>query len=225
MISLPYRFVYRDEGDEPSEGALEFRLTYDGKLVSTRSKPEPGYITSKPDHKHEIRKRFHKQLKRLWGEHPGLANWSGADRDPNLNHGPTKLETITAKYGTPKFNWAPLVTPEICVNCKLDILYLRNGARGGVISTADLDNRVKTLLDALKVPKPGEILASESPDEDEDPFFVLLSDDALVTHLSVESDRLLDPTDPALGDVDSRVVIRVKLEAYTGNWHALDLGA
>ena len=78
---------------------------------------------------------------------------------------------------------------------------------------SDLDNRVKTLIDALKIPKKRELPDKAAPDlaRDEDPFYVLLEDDSLVTHLSVETDVLLDPTDPNLGDEDSRVVIAVKV--------------
>lgn len=225
MISLPYRFVYRDEGDEPSEDALEFRLTYEGKLASTRGKPEPGQIEGRAQHKHDIRRVFHKQLDRLWSTNPALRMWRGLDEEHRIPGKRPKLDAIIEAHETPTFRWAPLVTERLYMNCKLDILYLRNGTRGNLLSDADIDNRMKTLVDALKIPQAGEISPDTKPEADEDPFFVLLAKDSLVTHLSVETDVLLQPTDPKLGDIDSRIVIFVKMWPYRGTWDALDLGS
>ena len=59
----------------------------------------------------------------------------------------------------------------------------------------DLDNRLKTLLDALRAPNdPQELPAGASPQSDEDPFYCLLEDDKLIIGLSVTNDRLLRPT-------------------------------
>lgn len=192
-VTLPNRFVYRDERVTPKGDVMEFKLTYQGKLTSTRTGP----IDGKAAHKHDIRQRFHKQLKRWWGINPVLifqAKASGID------------EVVEAP-----FRWAPLVKPGRHMNCSISILYLRNGARGYVLSNADIDNRIKTLIDALKMPRPSELPTGAAPAADENPFFVLLSDDNLVTHLSVETDVLLEPTDPQLDDLDSRCVISVKL--------------
>lgn len=49
-------------------------------------------------------------------------------------------------------------------------------------------------MDALKVPSElTELPRGETPEEDENPFFCLLQDDSLITRLSVEADRLLEP--------------------------------
>ncbi len=62
------------------------------------------------------------------------------------------------------------------------------------ISAGDLDNRLKTLIDTLRRPRNDrELRGNEIPGEGENPFFCLLEDDNLVTHLSVETDTLLDP--------------------------------
>ena len=56
----------------------------------------------------------------------------------------------------------------------------------------DIDNRLKTLFDALRAPKNAtEIPKGAVPGPDEDPFFCLLEDDALITAVSVETERLL----------------------------------
>ena len=49
---------------------MQFRLTYQGTLLSETSK---GYLANaRATHKHSIRKQFHMQLKRLWHIHPYL---------------------------------------------------------------------------------------------------------------------------------------------------------
>ena len=60
-----------------------------------------------------------------------------------------------------------------------------------------MDNRLKTLLDGLRVPHgsmEGRQVAPDSPDPQ--PFFCLLGDDSLVTKVSVESEQLLRPSKP-----------------------------
>jgi hypothetical protein len=45
---------------------MEFRLTYQGPLNSTQRDPLDKQRDKNADHKHDLRKPFHKQLKRLW---------------------------------------------------------------------------------------------------------------------------------------------------------------
>jgi hypothetical protein len=57
----------------------------------------------------------------------------------------------------------------------------------------DIDNRLKTLLDALRMPSNVEAKQARIDTPDDDPIHCLLQDDALVTKVSVETDRLLRP--------------------------------
>jgi hypothetical protein len=65
---------------------------------------------------------------------------------------------------------------------------------GAIISSGgDIDNRIKTLLDSLKMPhEPTALPTATTPQPGETPFFCLLEDDSLVTSLAVETDRLLE---------------------------------
>jgi hypothetical protein len=65
LKSDPY--VDPDKGD-----AVEFRLTYEGLLFSTQKDPVKGQVDARAEHKREIRRAFHLQLKRLWEVHPYL---------------------------------------------------------------------------------------------------------------------------------------------------------
>jgi hypothetical protein len=53
------------------EDALEFRLTYQGLLLAESRRG--GVLDARATHKHDIRKVFHRQLKRLWEITPHLA--------------------------------------------------------------------------------------------------------------------------------------------------------
>ncbi|MGH7239183.1 MAG: hypothetical protein ACREHG_03845 [Candidatus Saccharimonadales bacterium] len=65
---------------------------------------------------------------------------------------------------------------------------------GSVIQAGDIDNRLKTLIDALRIPANGsELVGNEVSRADENPFFCFLEDDEQVTQLSVQTDTLLDP--------------------------------
>jgi hypothetical protein len=84
-----------------------------------------------------------------------------------------------------------LVIEELSLSCRLDILFLRSDRAGSLIKSGDIDNRLKTLFDALRMPESkAELGGYEKPIDDEDPFFVLLQDDKLITHISVETDVL-----------------------------------
>ena len=114
------------------------------------------------------------------------------------------------------YRFVPLVRQDISLLCSVSILFLRRDIPGSVISAGDIDNRLKTVIDALRRPRNAtELVGYESPEEGEDPFFCLLEDDSQVTHLEVETDTLLDP--PSDDDTDHRrvrLMITVELRPY-----------
>jgi hypothetical protein len=87
------------------------------------------------------------------------------------------------------------VSSEINLVADLTVTFLRPGPPGELVSQGgDLDNRIKTLVDALKIPEDTNTLPDgASPAADEDPLFCLLEDDSLITSLAIKSDRLLEP--------------------------------
>lgn len=87
----------------------------------------------------------------------------------------------------------PLVHKYQHLICGLDILFLRRENPGDLIlQGGNIDNRIKTLLDALRIPNDCNEIDS-APEEGEDPFFCLLQNDSLVTELNVVTDKLLTP--------------------------------
>jgi hypothetical protein len=187
---------------------MRFRLTYEGELKSTQKDAINGQTDRLAEHKHAIRKVFHSQLKHFWQTNKFLrehrkdpnskivltpadqvAVWGGED-DKKIR----LSEWVANNYMEYGYKFVPLVREEISLLCSLEILFLRRDIPGSAISAGDLDNRLKTLIDTLRRPRNNrELRGNEIPGEGEDPFFCLLEDDKLVTHLSVETDTLLDP--------------------------------
>ena len=162
---------------------MEFTLYYEGELKANGNK----------DHKHSIRTQLHPQLKNLWGQ-PPLNRESGyLESDGPLS--------VIKDIGVHKF--APLITEKFRLVAELNISLLRPEAPGSIISKGgDIDNRIKTLFDALKVPS-----ASELPKDVtsiETPFYCLTEDDNLFTGVAITTDRLLKPVRK-----DSEVVILI----------------
>ena len=210
------------DGDEQ----VEFTLTYEGSLPSTQGSPRGGQADPKALRKKAMRREFHLQLKSLWETNPYLKygypvqfDWkSSSNPKTATSHHTTLAEWLAPLYRRNSYDCVPLVREELGLLCSLNILFLRPGTPGSVVSSSgDIDNRVKTLLDSLSLPKhASELLGYDKPEADESPFFVLLEDDSLITHLSVETDQLLQPV--ASPDPNAvRLIIRVKLRPYNVN--------
>jgi hypothetical protein len=57
----------------------------------------------------------------------------------------------------------------------------------------NIDNRLKVLFDALRMPENTGELPHTPPQSGEDPFFCLLQDDKYINEVTVTTDRLLLP--------------------------------
>ena len=116
----------------------------------------------------------------------------------------------------------PLVQERIGIVCSLNILFLRHEPKGGIIQSGDLDNRIKTLFDALRIPKEKEVPDDAQPSEQPNPFFCLLSDDRLITDFRVTADRLLIPTVNPRADVHLVIEVRTFIADHgKAQWYLL----
>lgn len=120
------------------------------------------------------------------------------------------------------FNFAPLVAESVGLTAELDILLLWPASPGKIITSGgDIDNRIKTLLDALKLPsEPTALPPNTMPQPGEEPFFCLLEDDSLITRINVETDRLLEPVRTS-SEVDLTIRVRTRQQFVlwaTTNW-------
>src|SRR5438270_9514813 len=144
-----------------------------------------------PAHKHELRQSFHRQLAILWRQRPlaDATNLIGPRQDP-----PVQFSSLRSM---PPFTFVPLATEELCVVAELDISMLRPGPPGMIVTQGgDIDNRLKTLFDALSLPPHTNSLPKGAePQLEETPFFCLLEDDKLITSVGVRTDQLLERID------------------------------
>lgn len=209
-----HRHVVVSDPDYPREDTdMEFRLAYKGELKSNGS----------PKHKHEIRRVLHAQLKQLWSSQPYLkgALWAHPQHG---YHVPNKLlrDRLAEQWARLGYNFVPLVTVDLSLACGLDILFLRPSMPGELMKSGDIDGRMKTLFDALRMPDTlSELGGYTAPQSDEKPFYCLLQDDKLITHLSITTDALLDP---AAGTNDAHLIISVNLKPVNQGWHNINFG-
>lgn len=170
---------------------MQFTLYYRGELKANAG----------PQEKHRIRQRFHLQMRTLWNEAP-LRDFQTFISDPPKMGA---LNLLIKKHG---FTFAPLVSNVLNLVAELDLLMLWPQPAGAIISAGgDIDNRLKTLFDALKVPsEPSALPSGATPGSDETPFFCLLQDDRLITRVNVETDQLLEPV---TSQADVALFIRV----------------
>ena len=214
---------------------MKFRLTYEGELRPTQRDPVGSQRNPLAEHKHLIRRRFHKQLKHLWATDRFLSRYRISPDNPNIGENRTAaadsmfamwapaedenkplVDVVAARHAVLGYRFVPLVTEYFDLSCSLYILFLRHDIPGSAIQAGDIDNRIKTLIDALRVPQNQEELVQEDvcPMEGEDPFFCLLQDDNLVSGFTVETDTLLDPPHGSGDDRKVKIVVTVELRPY-----------
>src|SRR5918993_4977908 len=158
MTALPSRLIYLEGTDieRDCEAFMRFRLTYEGPLLSSN----PLAPEKRVEHKHAIRRVFHRQLKELWETNRFLRLWKLADdlaltsipsdvyqwKEPN--HLPA-AQALAKHYGHDGYGFVPLVQKDLFLGCSLRVLCLRRDGPDAVSAARDIDNRMKTLLDAL----------------------------------------------------------------------------
>lgn len=180
----------------------EFSLFYRGPLRSNGDQR----------HKHQLRLAFHSQLKTLWGQ-PPLDSWAPYCLDS------AKGSELYIGREVENRKFAPLVCEKLSLVARLDICMLRPEPPGRIVNQGgDIDNRLKTLFDSLRMPcHAQEVLAPEFYPADSDPFFTLLEDDNLITHVGVRTERLLEPcTDPSEVILLIDIVTRVTRHTFSG---------
>jgi len=168
---------------------MEMTLFYRGSLKAN------GDAT----HKHEIRKVFAPQIRR---------------RIPFL----AAHQVVHRIEGDNLLSFCAPITRMNGRTAELSITLLRPSAPGSIIQHGgDIDNRLKTLFDALRCPTIPEVPPAERAEIQRvgsqlDMFCCLMEDDALVSSLAIRTDRLLD-VDPA--EKPNEVVLVIHVRAIT----------
>jgi hypothetical protein len=202
---------------------MRFTLTYEGPLSASGNKPKPREVW-------QIRRALHPQLNEPWLVHPALKNLhitaqvpkSGAtffaeryDTDaPDASYhrgiplgGPDRIN-LCAPIQRNGSEFIPLVRSSLYLICGLRIIFLRKEDPGSLIKQGgDIDNRLKTLFDALKIPDEGDV----PEDNKREPLYTLLESDSLISDVAVETDRLLTKPDAKANEVHLLIQVAVKV--------------
>jgi hypothetical protein len=186
---------------------MHFRLWIDGPIQPRRQANLADI--------HRVRRQVHHQMRRLWEQFP-LCKHKGWIREHPEREGEI---AILERRGTRSY--VPLVTDKAALYCALDVLFLRTEPPGNLIRHGgDIDNRIKTLFDALRVPPLDQVNALGSDlESDDDPLFCLLQDDSLIAEANVTTDRLLTSDTPN----DIRAIVNVRLFGSSLTWGNMDL--
>jgi hypothetical protein len=183
---------------------MRFRLTYDGPLHASKNDP-------RTDDKNAIRRSLHGQVCALFSTHPTLVGWLSPNCDEVEKAGQVLPQFELKNANDESLRFIPLVCENLFLSCQVKILFLRKEPPGRLIgNNGDIDNRLLTLFDGLRMPQRVEELDQKPYPQ---PFMLcLLEDDRLITGVSVETDRLLVPVPDAHPD-DVRLVMDVTVLA------------
>jgi hypothetical protein len=206
---------------------VDFVLRYKG--------PVPGKKNDTVDDKQIVRMRFSPQLEQLCKR---VEFFSDALR-PDLLVGEVKQRALTfarpegeddprARYMYRRlplagFDFVPVIARHQLMYCHLDITWLRTESAGDIVTSGDIDNRLKVLLDALRMPHEEKEVGRERPTVDGQRVYCLLDDDGLVTKLSVSTHQLLEPRAPDEKDTDADLLVHVWVKRKMGTWGNLSL--
>lgn len=181
---------------------VEFSLTYQGPLPACNSARDD----AKSEYKQKIRLEFAEQLASHWNREEVLKGWKriGFDVVPLVDRKP--VTTALLRNTSPHFlvemcgyRWLPIVTRSNGLICELDIRLKRRSDPGEIFVSGDdggdLDNRLKILLDALRMPLsakecPGNMCGPGARDGRWVELITLLEDDSLISKVTIEARRL-----------------------------------
>jgi len=162
---------------------MKFTLVFQGRLPASGNKSKTKDVA-------EIRAKLSPQMETLWNTHKALEEMRGAAhvRDPA---DPLNFIPLFGALQVGESTYTPLVRSSLHLACDLNILFLRQEDPGSLISQGgDIDGRIKTLLDALRMPSADEDRAAGVVGMNQ---HVVMENDALVTSLKVDTERLLFP--------------------------------
>jgi len=193
---------------------MKFALTFDGRLPSNGDRQD----------KWDIRKLLVPQLEELWGTNHVLQETlrnrlvptTGGYLIATLHHsldahakplqlpkGDPGIDTCAVIQVGPRA-FLPLVRNTLGLTCTLDILFLRKEEPGNIVNRGDLDNRLKTLFDALSIPDAQQIVPDTTI---ADPIYCLMENDRLITGVNIETRQLLNRPNSHANEV--RLIIDV----------------
>ena len=196
---------------------MEFTLRFSGHIPH-HSKAEA----------HKVRCVFHDQLVDYWQRDSRLARINqrlikpflrsarfprGDVRRADRGHKIRSENQIYRYRQVHQIRFVPLATRWRYLRCELSMRihrYEGDMDRGGILdNNGDLDNKCKTIVDALRVPSP-ECL-DPSTRHSSRLFFCVLEDDRLVDRITMETRNILGPRPPKGNEteIDADIDVRI----------------
>lgn len=207
---------------------MRFHLVYSGPLPASGN-------SSKPDDVKRIRDTFHPQLKFLWETHTALKRLRHTTQVPTQRNAyfsmgesplfdvdgepdplPAGFVDLLEPIKRGEKTYYPLVRKSLDLNCALSIMFLRQEDPGAIVlQGGDLDGRLKTLFDALRIP---DADVERKYPQAQDPTYCLLESDALISDFDVATGRLLMPKTEHPHEVHLVVEVEVRV-LRLGAWN------
>jgi hypothetical protein len=153
---------------------MQFTLVYQGELPPNGDKKE----------KWRIRREIEPQLRKLWDLAPfnTLSRYRDHDYQSDDHYVGHSFQGV---------EYIPCVTKKLDLRAELDVQLFSSAQPGGLIHHGDIDNRMKTLLDALSRPQHKQQIPARAGVSDDGRLYCLLDDDSLITKITVTNGRLL----------------------------------
>ncbi|MFQ1699735.1 hypothetical protein ACJ5NV_03985 [Loktanella agnita] len=207
---------------------MEFYLVYHGPLSSTQRRSKGEKKQKLNEQRWHIRRAFHDQLKELWRTNKTLSGWT-SPRSEFENIRPVSdtisllasddddeplADLLAAKNYRGGFDFVPLASKHLYLAVHLDVLFMRRDAPGGVVHNGDLDNRVKTLVDCLRMPQRQEMDGAKDVFVESERIYCLMEDDDQLSKLSVETSALLRPKRLDEDDAEVDLIMSVAVKPY-----------
>lgn len=160
---------------------MEFCLHYYGKLKSRDNAAG----------KHAIRQALHEQVKSLCT----LEQFSHTFEGDHKGTRKANEKPMFVEFGDKRY-WF-LISEDLATVVDINITILVPHEVGRIVQNGgDIDNRVKTLFDALRIPSvTSEIPSSDSFNYSDGGMYCLLQDDKLINRVSIRSYRDHAPLD------------------------------
>lgn len=199
------------------EGGVELALIYRGSLPACQPNDQ------KLDDKQRIRLDFSQQLEQHWASTGVLRQMLASGNFVKATLDKRKLvmgngfgSFAQCQVDVFGFQIHPLVCRYNGLVCHLELTLLRRSKPGSIITSAggaDIDNQLKTLFDALRMPLDDkELPGNRFGNGRGQKLFCLLEDDELITRLSVDTQMLHSMKQPNEAENYAEVMLKVNIK-------------
>lgn len=165
-----------------SKASVEIILKYDGEIPCEQNG------RGQRDFKQNLRQYFSNRLRRLWRDDENLSHWHTVGLPQAKRK--KRIHVIDNPDHYPFFSASmcgfvnvPIVTFHNKLYCALDIKLIGDAA---MKSFKDVDNRLKVVLDALRMPRQSSEVPESMQGNGSEQLFCLLEDDSLIKKFCVE---------------------------------------